>query len=148
MLDLVHGAWSILAREQKQALLLLLSSIPLGLVSLFVGLREGDALLAATGVTALVCASIATVFVGYTLLTLCYLLLKWLLSLPFTLVKWLLRARKSSTESEPLAETTPEPRDREERQDPDIGIDWIDLALLFWLGVAVLQIWLLVQRLT
>lgn len=154
MLDFVQGAWSLLSREQKQALVLLAASVPLGLVSIFVGLRESHYLLVATGATSLACATISVAFVGFALISLCYALLKLFLSLPSRLIKWTMRIRKSSatattpngTEAADGKHLEPKDRERNQHQAGD-GFDWVDLGLLFWLGVAILQIVLLKQKL-
>ncbi len=103
--DAILAIWRSLANEQKLAVVMFLFSIPLGVLSLMVGIYHGDMTLAAAGVVNLCFALWLTITLGWLLFKLLKELIKLVLRLPQILWRWLKRFRRSAESPElPVAE--------------------------------------------
>lgn len=134
-LDAFLAIWRSLASEQKLSVVMFLLSIPLGVLSLMVGIYHGDMTLAAAGVVNLCFALWLTITLGWLLFKLLKELIKLMLRLPQILWRWLERYRRSAGSPElPVAE-----------RPTTVGATELDQTVWQLKMLAVFGLWALLQ---
>ena len=158
--DVLVALWSRLSRDQKQAVLVLSTSFPLGLLSVGVGIFSASYFLLAIGLGTLGIGIYSVIHCGLILLKVIAFVLKFvvysipfILKLPFVLVGIVKREVQENVsdlstggvltsgdhlspvqDRKPLHETF-------EESPPDIPFGWFDVVFAVWFILAAIQLY-------
>lgn len=150
-LELLGNIWSNLTREQRQGVIILSTSFPLGLLSVGIGVFSGSLSLLLVGLATLAIGAYAIVHIGLVLFRLFVFLIGFVLKLPFVLLG--IAKDYSNKKSDILAElgdgrggsSDSAPKklqlQKVDRESPDsLPVGWFDFVFLVWGILAVVQI--------
>lgn len=151
-LDLLGGIWSSLSRDQKLGVILLSTSLPLGLLSVGVGVVSGSALLLCVGLATLMIGTYTVIHVGFAVLKLIVFLMKSVLRLPFVLLRMMKsELRENVSDLSTLRPGVPggwtgagrSRRDGRGESLTSSSFSWFDFVFLVWVVLALIQIYIL-----